>query len=151
MEEVLLWRRITRPRRRRANRDCLRRRSITVKGLLLVAIGRIGSMQHLHSSIALEDKLSRLMHFLCKQADQGKTVSASVENANGEKFSFVTIGHGGGSGHRGRGMPQAGNHFSSSPPMRGGVMQHPFDERLSVISLRILSRLRGVMHIVTTF
>ena len=60
------------------------------------------------------------------------TVSASVEKArNGEKFSFTIglIGHGGGSGPRGRGMQQAGNHFSSSPPMRGGVMQHPFDER----------------------
>ena len=80
------------------------------------------------SSIALEDKFSWLMHFLCKQADQGKTVSASVEKANGEKLSF-TIGHGGGSGPRGRGIPQAGNVFSSSPPMRGGVMQHPFVER----------------------
>ena len=26
-------------------------------------------------------------------------------------------------------MSQEGNPFSSFPPMRGGVMQHPFDER----------------------
>ena len=70
------------------------------------------------SSIALEDKYSWMLHFVCKQADQGKTVSASVEKANGEKIS-ITIGHGGGSGPRGRGIPQAGNVFSSSPPMRG--------------------------------
>ena len=70
------------------------------------------------SIAAIEDKLSWLMHFLmCKQADQGKAVSASVENANGDKYYSLTIGHGGDSGHRGRGMPQAGNHFSSSPPI----------------------------------
>ena len=60
-------------------------------------------------------------------------------------------------------MPQAGNHFSSSPPMRGGVMQQSVSDEqhlsrldkslrvMSIISLRIMSRLRGVMHIVTTF
>ena len=62
------------------------------------------------------------------QAGQGEAVSVSVKNAKGYEFSFSTIGHGRRFGRRGGGMSQADNPFSSFPPMRGGVMQHSFDE-----------------------
>ena len=61
------------------------------------------------------------------QAGQGEAVSVSVKNAKGYEFSF-SIGHGRRFGRRGGGMSQADNPFSSFPPMRGGVMQHSFDE-----------------------